>query len=263
MALTNRSSRLVLAAWAVLAARVALAAEPTDPAQHLFQRGVEAAQHGNWDEARRAFEGARELSARPVILVNLAGAQARTGHLREALASYQAIIDDTSDEAAPFRDAALSVRATLEGRVPRIRIRAAGLTADEVVALDTAPLPRAELAAPVPVDPGAHVVTVSRRGVETARVSVSLTEGEIHEVILPAALFAPRPDAGRRRFVLEQPSQEPAAPAAARSSWWRSPWLWTGLALAAGAATAGLILTSHEAAPAYAGSIPPGIIHVQ
>ena len=255
----------MLAAWAVLAAPAALAAEPTEPAQHLFQCGVEAAQHGNWDEARRAFEGARALSARPVILVNLAGAQARTGHLREALASYQAIIDDTSDEAAPFRDAALSVRSTLQGRVPRIRIRAAGLAADDVVALDAAPLPRAELAAPVPVDPGAHVVTLSRRGLETARVSVSLAEGEIHEVILPAALFAPRPDdaAGRHRFVLEQPSGEPAPPAKARSSWWRSPWLWAGVAVAAGAATAGVILTSHETAPAYAGTIPPGIIHVQ
>ena len=58
-------------------------AGPDDSAQQLFGHGVDAAQQNRWNDARVAFERAYELSQRPVVLINLAGAQAKTGRLRK------------------------------------------------------------------------------------------------------------------------------------------------------------------------------------
>src|SRR5206468_718566 len=75
MALTRaRYARLLVGV--VLGAGVAQAAEGGEPAEQLFNEGVEAARRGDWEQARAGFEAAQSLSSRPVILINLAGAQA-------------------------------------------------------------------------------------------------------------------------------------------------------------------------------------------
>lgn len=249
----------------------ARAAEGGDPAEQLFNDAVEAARRGDWENARAGFEAAQSLSARPVILVNLAGAQARTGRLVDAARNYRAVADDPSAESAPFREAALGVLKTLQPRIPRVRVRTAGLADGDIVRLDDVPLTRSALAEPVLVDPGTHTITVTRDGTDRARVTVSLAERETHDLSLLAALSPPpapeaaaaRTAGGEPALLLRRPEREEAPPPARRSVW-RSPWLWTALAaVAAGAATAAVLLDSRAPAPAFSGSVSPGIIHVQ
>ena len=142
-----------------------------NPAEQLFNEAVEAARHGDWEQARAGFAAAQSLSARPVILINLAGAQARTGRLVDAARNYRAVADDTSSDAAPFRAAASGMLKTLQPRIPRVHVRTAGLAEGDVVRLDGVPLSRDALAAPVLVDPGAHTITVTRDGNDRARVA--------------------------------------------------------------------------------------------
>jgi hypothetical protein len=254
----------------VLAAGVARAADAADPAEQLFNDGVEAARHGDWEQARAGFEAAQELSARPVILMNLAGAQARTGRLVDAARSYRAVADDTSSDAAPFRGAALGMSKTLQLRIPRVRVRTAGLAEGDVVRLDGVTLTRAALADPVLVDPGAHTISVTRDGNDRARVAFSLAERETHDLSLLAALAPPRAPAPAAVTGVNLGAGDElgagardAAPPRHRSVW-GSPWLWTAVAAAAaGAATAAVLLNSHEPAPAFSGTVSPGIIHVQ
>ncbi|MES1207466.1 MAG: hypothetical protein ABUS79_16140 [Pseudomonadota bacterium] len=270
---------LVLGLGLVLGAGAAHAAAGSDPAEQLFNEGVEAARHGDWQQARAGFEAAQSLSARPVILINLAGAQARTGRLLDAVRNYRAVADDTSADAAPFREAAVGVLKTLQPRIPRVRVRAAGLTEGDVVRLDGAPLSRDVLAEPVLVDPGPHTITVTRDGNDRARVTVSLAERETHDVSLLSDQTAttplgkaqlpraPAPRATGAVVPLQTGDERTAgddAPAPAHRSLWGSPWLWTAVAAAAaGAATAAVLLNSRETTPAFAGSVSPGIIHVQ
>jgi hypothetical protein len=213
-----------------------------------------------------AFEGAYSLSTRPVILINLAGAQARTGYLKEAMANYRAVASDRASDTAPFREAAAAVLATLEPRIPRIRLRAT-LDGADVIKIDGVGVPNTLLGEPQPVNRGPHTVTVWRAGVERVHIEVSLAEGETHDVSLPAPsalhLEAPAPPQPTDAFV--PTTERSASPAAlhSRRAWWRSPWVWTAVATAAGAATAGLVLIARESPPPFSGSVSPGIIHVQ
>ncbi|MFL5308469.1 MAG: hypothetical protein ACJ8F1_24875 [Polyangia bacterium] len=265
MALTRaRFARLLVGV--VLGAGVAQAAEGGEPAEQLFNEGVEAARRGDWEQARAGFEAAQSLSSRPVILINLAGAQARTGRLVDAARNYRAVADDTSSDAAPFREAASGMLKTLQARIPRVRVRTAGLAEGDVVRLDGVALSRAALAQPVLVDPGAHTITVSRDGNDRARVAVTLEERQTHDLSLLAALAPPPAPAPGAAGVALGSSDERAAKdaAATHRSLWASPWLWTAVAaVAAGAATTAVLLNSHEPAPAFSGSVSPGIIHVQ
>src|SRR3954469_17113839 len=88
-------------------------------AQRLFVQGVDAARSNLWEEARRDFEEAYRLAPRPVVLINLASAQARTGLLVEALENYRRVASSTSADTAEFRNAANAVLPSLEERIPR------------------------------------------------------------------------------------------------------------------------------------------------
>lgn len=115
------------AAWAgtiTVATGKTVQASPDQGAQQAFRAGVDAARQERWEEARVLFEKAYALSPRPVVLINLAGAQARTGRLTEAAKSYRRILaHQASPETAPIREAASEVLPALEARIPRVRLR--------------------------------------------------------------------------------------------------------------------------------------------
>ncbi|HZL20971.1 MAG TPA: hypothetical protein VFG23_24770 [Polyangia bacterium] len=266
MALKSSAIACACLGASILAGGIA-AATSTDPAQRLFARGVENARQGHWDEARVAFEGAYALSPRPVIRINLAGAQARTGYLKEASANYRAIASDASIETAPFRDTAAAVLATLEPRIPRIRLGTMGLGEADVVKIDGASVATDDVSEPQPLDPGPHTVTVWRADTERARIDVSLAEGETHDVSLPSPavlkLEAPAPSEVNDPFTPNTEKAPSPVVAGTRRTWWRSPWTWTAVATVAGVVTAGLLVMTHEGSAPFSGSVSPGIIHVQ
>ena len=237
-----------------------------DLAQQLFSRGVDAARQNDWSDAREAFEKAYRLAPRLVVLINLAGAQARTGLLVEASRNYRRVLEaSTSPETAEYGEAAKAILPSLEARIPRIQITPAGLGPSDVVAIDGNQVPASALKGPVLVDPGTHTLTVRRDGVQRARIDFSVAESESHDISLPSAVFvlspAPRGQgASDGATVPLSPTTGPPPPGD-RGRWWTSPWFWAATAGVVAASTVALVLVEQHPQP-YSGNVGPGIVNV-
>ena len=244
------------------------AAGPDDLAQQLFREGVEAARQERWTDARTAFEKAYAISPRPVVLINLAGAQARTGQLQEAAAHYHRILDDRrSAETAPFRQAAADILPALEARIPKVRLHASGLGAADVVEIDGQTVEPDQLGESHSLDPGTHTIVVKRSGIERARVAFSIAERESHDISLPAAAVAPTLGLGApvpsdaHLGISLAPGERSSTPQRSHSSWLKSPWLWAGVVAAAAAVVIGGLVVENRHQP-YSGNVPPGLITI-
>ena len=258
---------LVVVLAGIPAAR-AVSAED-DPAQRLFNQGVAAAREDRWNEAREAFARAYGVSRHPVVLINLAGAEVRTGRLKEAASDYRRILQgDSTPETATFRKAAADVLPALEARIPRIRLHATGLAATDVVEIDGETISSDRLEEPRLVDPGAHAVVVKRSGAERSRVSFSVAEGESHDISVsapldPQMLTAPAtpidaaPGADLTATPSAQSSERPA-----RRSRWKSPWLWVGAAAVAAGTTVATVFAARSHDQAFSGNLSPGTVVV-
>jgi hypothetical protein len=233
-----------------------------EAAEQAFHLGVEAARQERWVDARAAFEQAYSLSPRPVVLINLAGAQARTGRLTEAARNYHRILEDqTSPETASFRRAAAEVLPALEARIPRVRLRPSGLSAADVIRIDGDATSAETLTTGQVLDPGEHTLVVEHGGVERARVLFALIERELRYIALPLPVLAgPQP---ANAAVIDVPISDAMAEPTAKRSLWASPWTWTAIAVAvAGASVATFVLVENRD-QTFSGSIPPGQISVR
>ena len=203
-----------------------------------------------------------------MVLINLAGAQARTGKLLEAAQNYRRILDDEpSPETASFRKAAAETLPALEARIPRIRLRPSGLTPVDVIQIDGDTVAVEAAASGHPLDPGEHTLVVQHAGSERARVLFTLAERELRYISLPLPALIP---------ALPQPSlvdletssdsgTTPAGRASDRSRpWWKSPWTWTAAGvLVAGAALTTYFIINSLAPDPFVGNISPGKIEVR
>jgi hypothetical protein len=270
MRLGLRARVLIGALW-LLSGSVALpavAAGSDDVAQQLFREGVEAARQERWTDAFEAFEKAYALSGRPVVLINLAGAQARTGRLEEAARNYRRILDDaTSVETAPFRKAAADVLPTLEARIPRIRLHMSELDSTDLVEIDGQQIPPEHIADWQALDPGSHTLVVKRSGVERARVAFSLAERESHEISLPETLTPPVLIPPRVAPVstpaISLIAAEPRSGEQPPRAWWKSPRIWIAVAAVAIATTAVTFFVVEKRDQLFSGNVPPGIVTVE
>jgi hypothetical protein len=232
-----------LAFVAVLLAARAAAADPSEAARAQaraqYQAGLEAARGGRWDEARAAFQSAYDLRPDPLTLMNLAGAQARTGHLVAAANNYRAFLSEaTAEPALKYVEAAERALAHVRARVPRLRLGVEGLAPGDEMALDGRPLEAAALGAPIAVDPGRHELAVRRGGAEVARAAVTVAEAETRD--LTVRVVAPAERVRAPAAAAAAPAESRSAPPAVPRSALRSPWLWAGVgaAVAAGVAAA-------------------------
>ena len=168
----RRSVRVL--GWVAAAALVIVAApvsaqQPTASevvmAREQFRLGAEAARAGRWDAALQAFERSYALVPNPITQLNLAGAQVQTGHLIAGTENYRRFLREaTSGPAASHRGEAEQALGQAEARIAHLHIAIEGLVPGDVVLLDGEHVPAAALGADLPVDPGAHVVSVSRGG---------------------------------------------------------------------------------------------------
>lgn len=238
-------------------------------ARETFQQGVQAAREAQWEDARAAFARAYELAPKPVILLNLAGAQGKTGRLVEAVRSYRRFLDlATEGKATRHRDAASKALKELEPLVPQVRLEVSGRTDADVVEVDGQPVSTDE---PVPVNPGQHAVVV-RRGdlvMEQRGFEVDVGQQESLTIDVPSAAPSTREAAGA---VAAEPAPDAEADRLAAGSTprddrsaWASPWLWTGVgaAVAAGVLTGVLVgLKGSDGSDPFQGNLEPGTIEV-
>jgi len=251
----------------VASTTVAAAQEPERPGERLlaqqeFRSGVAAAREGRWDDARVAFARAYALVPEPLVLVNLASAEAMTGHLVGAAEHYRRFLREAdAPPAADSRSAAQDALTRVEGRIAHVTLRAPRLVRGDTLTLDDAPLSAAVLDRPLPLDPGQHVARATRGAEPVAEAHFSVTEAqgvtiELDVPALPPAPTATPPTALRANAtarvgapdLLASPTQTDRRrqDSEETSSLWASPWLWIaiGAAAIAGGVAIALVATS-------------------
>lgn len=167
--------------------------EPTSEsirmAKKRFAEGVAAADAGNYEAARVAFQQAYALKPHPSVLHNLGQSELKTGHYLEAARHLATFIRDTSFGTAAERDTAkkglLQAEAKLSKLIVEVDVDGAEITVDGV------PAGRSPMGPdPVYVEPGERLVHVQKDGYpafeqrqtfeagRTAQLKVALRAGE-------------------------------------------------------------------------------------
>ncbi len=182
---------LVVASCAVLAtlAPSAFAEElgGTVAAQVLFDRGRSAFDAGRIEEACAAFEESMRLDPANGTLLNLARCHEQQGRVTTAWSEYRDALD-MSRRLGQLQRAAVAeaAMARLEPRLPKLKVVMTAPPPGVVITHNGTSHRAAFLGAAMPVDPGAHVISVSAPGREAYETTVHVDEADTHEVVVPA-----------------------------------------------------------------------------
>lgn len=136
---------------------------------------------GDWTTAYDRFAAADTAAHSPVFVLYMARCRKNAGKLREARALYDRVAHEDLSTSAPkpFREAvsdATRERDDVARRIPLVAITITGAPAGAapLVKIDRGDVP--SLAAPIPLDPGAHVIEATS-GSASARKEVRLEDG--------------------------------------------------------------------------------------
>ena len=209
---------------------------------------------------------------RPLVLLNLAGAEEQTGRLVESAEHYRQFLREvTSGREAQQRPVAEQGLSRVEPRIPRARFILEGTRPADTYALDDKPLAPAVMGSPLPLDPGTHTLVVRHAEGELGRITFVLAEGEAQDVRLtvtrPAAPVAERtplpevrdPDAPPREAGILPRNGEapPAAPARDEGGGLlASPVFWVVVGVVVlGGATAGVLVATRGSEAPFSGNL--------
>ncbi|HMJ13310.1 MAG TPA: hypothetical protein VK524_17940 [Polyangiaceae bacterium] len=154
-------------------------------ARELAHRAAAAYDRGDYKTAQDLFHRAHTLVPAPTLSLREARALEKLGRLVEAVEAYVRTVRAPLDAQAPdaFKQAVQQAQDELtkiRPRVPQLRIvveRAApGDTLN--VTLDGKPLQRALIGVEMPINPGAHEISVSTNSGAGARARLTLREAE-------------------------------------------------------------------------------------
>jgi tetratricopeptide (TPR) repeat protein len=206
---SSAAARATTVLLLILLGSASARAQPYPPgdierARDHFRAGVEASRDAHWLEARLSFSRAYALVPLPQTLFNLARAQAETGQLVMAVEGYRRFLREASESTnATLRETAEHALTTLGARIGSVRLNVAGMLDTDVILLDRAPPTRA-IGQDTPIDPGPHLVIVTRDDVEVARAAFTVAEAEAISVPLnvpgpPSPPRRNRPEPARTR----------------------------------------------------------------
>lgn len=266
-------------AVALSAARPRSLAEAPDAARDasarlLFEEGVACVERGEWPQAEDRFRRAYALRPSPVIAYNLAATLAERRKLVESSELLRRLQLEPLLEPS-LRHSAEELKAEVDARIARIRVRAPGSQPADVVRVDAIVLHPAQLGVAIPIDPGWHRVSLSREGAAVDARSVEISEGTTYDVTLTVAPFAPSPAQAARAGGSPPPSPAPStspldAAHAGRddgSDLTQTWWFWTGVGALGAAAIAIVAIVAvtgePEPAPAYQGEFDPPSLRLE
>lgn len=180
-----------------------VAAQPVPAAQALYERGVANFQAGRYELACQEFAESYRLEPLPGVLFTLATCEARAGRVASSAAHYADFLQLVSrlppEQRALQRErvqVATAERNALLPEIPHLLVRVTEpLPSGAVVRCDGAVLGSASLGRKLPLDPGAHVLSVTLADGSTREQQVVLERGRTTEVELALpARSAPRAD---------------------------------------------------------------------
>jgi hypothetical protein len=177
-------------------------------AEQLFNQGRDLVKANQWADACPKFEAS--LRYDPVLgtRLNLATCYEHVGKLASAWGLYRESIELARKAGDTKRAEYAQKQATaLEPRLPKLAISApANAPAGLAVKRDDTPVDAGALGVALYVDPGTHSVTASAPGFESAKLSVTVTEGKTETVAIPALVARPVPAAVAKKA--SEPSEE-------------------------------------------------------
>lgn len=210
---------LLFAATLVVATTAAVHAQPSDTtslAQQLFNQGRELAKNNDWAAACPKFEASLRYDPALGTRLNLATCYEKVGKIASAWGIYRDAAELAGKAGdAKRRDYALKQAQTLERRLPRLTITATVAPPGLAVTRDGVPIDPSAFGTPLYVDPGAHEIKASAPGFATQTLSVTLGEGKLETVAIPALIAAPRPERPDVVTRPEAPAEKPEPIAAA------------------------------------------------
>lgn len=196
--------RAWLAVLMLLAFPTLAAAQPSDSqknaARALANAGFELYGAGDYRQALERFQGAEQIVHAPPHLLFIARCQSKLGQLLAARDAYLKVLDDELAAGGPseFRDAHASAASELNAlvsRIPTIKVEVSGAAPAQVrVSIDGAGVD--DIATPMSLEPGEHVVTAEAPGYDKSEQRITLGEGarEVIALRLRATGSAPSGD---------------------------------------------------------------------
>jgi hypothetical protein len=173
-------------------------ADGADPAAALFDRGLADMQAHRYAAACPELAESYRLDPHAGGLFTLAECENQWGKLASAIADYDNFLDLVAH--LPFKDRArqeerakiaAEKRAALSREVPTITVSLdAGIPAGAIVKIDGQAVAGSKLGAPIPEDPGDHVVVVVTADGRTSEQTVTLAKRDARAVtlVLPTAI---------------------------------------------------------------------------
>jgi hypothetical protein len=183
-------------------------------ARDMFSEARRAEDAGRWAEALVKLKAVANVKMTPQVRFHLGLCLEHTGHLVEALNSFEVARAEASEQGVgavvdEARDHAASVRA----RVPKLLIvLPAG--ADAKVEIDGQVISSGLLARPLPFDPGRHTIAASAPGQAFSR-EVTITEKEEKRI---EVAFTPVPIVAAPKVVTAPTPPPPASSSSATSA---------------------------------------------
>jgi hypothetical protein len=171
------------------------AAEAVDPAgaEALFQKGRDAMVIEDYDAACQFFAESLVLDQAVGTVMNLATCEEKRGHLTASWERWHQALRllDPHDDRVLFAEDQLS---SISGRLAHLTVRLSGASAKDVtIHRDGVVLGEATLGEELPVDPGAHVVTVEGERYEPRSYTITLASGESGELAVSPGAAKPLP----------------------------------------------------------------------
>lgn len=199
------------------------------PAERMFREARALMLQSRFAEACPLLEESQRLDPHVGTLLNLAACHERQGRVASAWVEYQKALIAARAEGQTERAALAESRIkVIEPRVPWLRVAVSSAGDDVIVALDGSTLAHAAWDKELPVDPGAHLVTATRRGTRLFEERVDLREGDHRTIVVEVhdAPPTPLPPAGNEpdKVVVESGPDEPA-PALVPAKKNTNPWV--------------------------------------
>jgi len=215
-------------------ASAAPTAAEKETARNLVKTARAKIRRGELASALEDLKAAHAIMGVPTTGLELGKAQIEAGQLVEARDTLLAVVRQPPAKIEPFefrraRAAAKKLSDQVAKRIPTLRIEVIGAgAADTRVAVDGVTVAPAALQSPLSLNPGPHVVTLSREGAERA-TEVTLAEAQTRDVVLDATgLSKPK-------------SPLPDAPVANEPKRATNPLVWVGFSVAGAGAVVGSI----------------------
>lgn len=250
---------LIVAVALGLVAAPAHAQTPSEvaTAKRWFAEGLASEEKGDFAAALGLFRRASQVKRTPQIVYHVGLCEGRTGALVEALVDLDtAAALARSAGAEKVVVAAEAELATVRARVPSLEVRVGGGERPERLMVDDHSIALSMLGTAMPLDPGAHTVSVAFASGVTVTKPATLVERDAVSLDLtppasapspPVVAVAPRPPLPPPLATARPSTPSPEAPVAASvEPGHRSvlPWLVTGVGGAVTLAGAALIVAA-------------------